>query len=89
MAKKYNPHSSKTLADIGKKHRKFRQCPHCKSKKGFELRYAICGSGMVQMNFKGQTLDADRHVSDRNEHYVECLNCHKNIEIERVQTDFI
>lgn len=66
---------------------KKRQCPHCKSKEGFELRYSVGGHGYVKMNFKGKTLDAEREVFDTIDHYANCLNCGKSIETEYLQTD--
>lgn len=66
---------------------KKRQCPYCKSKKGFELKYSIGGCGMVKMNFKGKTLDAEREVFDTIDSYANCLECGKSIETEYLQTD--
>lgn len=66
---------------------KIRQCPKCKSKKGFELNYSIVGFGMMQMSFKGKTLDAERSQTDILDHYANCLNCGVSIETERLQVD--
>lgn len=66
---------------------KIRQCPKCKSKKGFELRYSVGGHGCVTMTFKGKTIDSEREVFDTIDHYANCLNCGFSIDAERLQTD--
>lgn len=76
-----------TLAEYLKPVKRVRKCPHCKSNKGFELTYGIVGSGMVKMDFKGRTMDAERHVYDDMPRDVSCLNCGKLINIEAVKID--
>lgn len=66
---------------------KMRQCPKCKSKKGFELRYSIGGYGSVEMNFKGLTINSEREQFDTLDHYANCLNCGFSIDTDRLQTD--
>jgi len=63
-----------------------RQCPHCKSKKGFTLYYTIHGNGHEGRDFKGKVIDCEREVFDSNERSVECLNCGKPIQYEKVET---
>lgn len=66
---------------------KIRQCPKCKSKAGFELRYSIGGYGMVNMDFKGKTLDAEREQFDTMDTYANCVKCGYSIDVERLQID--
>lgn len=66
---------------------KLKHCPLCKSKKGFTLNYVIGGNGSITMDFKGNTLDAERSQFDTLDTFAECLNCRKYIETERLKTD--
>lgn len=67
--------------------RKYRQCPHCKSKKGFSYNYVIGGFGTIAMDFKGKLISTERSGSDDLDKYTTCLSCNKDIEIDRLQTD--
>jgi len=63
---------------------KFRQCPYCKSKKGFKIYYIIKGFGYEERNFKGVVREAERNGADDNDD-AECLNCGKALDIERLE----
>jgi hypothetical protein len=65
--------------------RYYRKCPHCKSNKGFILRYEIGGYGHEIRDFKGNVIGADREEVNDNDHQVQCLNCQKLIETDNVQ----
>tara|TARA_R110000772_G_C13310332_1_gene440593 strand:- start:17944 stop:18153 length:210 start_codon:yes stop_codon:yes gene_type:complete len=67
--------------------RKHRQCPHCKSKKGFKYQYQMLGSGEITMDFNGNEIDHERNPADDVDDDVECLECGKRIEIDKVETD--
>lgn len=78
-----------TLKELLKPVKKVRKCPHCKSNKGFEYSYGIVGNGIVHATFNGKTIHSEREVFDQAPNYVECLNCHKSIDVEKVKTDYI
>lgn len=63
---------------------KIKKCPHCKSKKGFRHDYLITGYGYEIRNFNGDVIDANRETFDKSSDYVECLNCGKPIDSEKV-----
>ena len=67
--------------------RKHRQCPHCKSKKGFSFQYLIKGSGMAIMDYNGNEIHSERDVFDDLPNDVTCLGCKRDIEFDKVQTD--
>jgi len=71
-----------------KAQRMVRQCPHCKSKKGFNITYSITGNGEMNMNFRGKQLPGShRETFDRLDNYAQCLNCGKYIDSELLQKD--
>jgi hypothetical protein len=76
-----------TLKQVTVTYKKYRKCPFCKSKKGFKMTYHIGGTGSQTFDFKGNILDSERETFDSNDPTVECLNCHRQIDIERVQID--
>lgn len=66
---------------------KHRQCPHCKSKQGFKMTYQIKGYGHEIRTFSGEVVEAEREVVDDLDRHVECIECGKHIDIEKVKTD--
>jgi hypothetical protein len=62
--------------------RKVRQCPHCKSKKGFSISVVLGGYHDYTMSFSGKILDEKREGSDSMESYGACLECKKPIDVE-------
>lgn len=68
-----------------KKTRLHRQCPYCKSKKGFRMEYMIKGYGHEIINFKGKVMDAERETVDYIDHAVICLSCDKHMDSDKVQ----
>lgn len=66
--------------------RKFRQCPSCKSKKGFSYQYTIVGYGREDRTFEGKVIDADRGTCDDLDKYGYCLDCGAKIDINRLDT---
>jgi DNA-directed RNA polymerase subunit RPC12/RpoP len=67
--------------------RKYRKCPHCKSKIGFEIRYTIHGFGSETKTFTGKVVGSEREVNDKIDMWASCLNCKKLIESEKLQID--
>lgn len=67
--------------------KKYRHCPHCKGKQGFELRYKVVGHGSEKRDFNGNVLDAERYVADDTDRHVTCLDCGEHIDIEKVETE--
>lgn len=65
----------------------YRQCPHCKSKKGFKLTYSILGNGYEIINFKGKVIDSEKDEVNAIDRDVECLDCGKFIPSEKVEHD--
>lgn len=61
-----------------------RKCPKCKSTKGFEVTYNIGGDGMEIRDFKGNVKDAERSVTDMDNH-ITCLDCGANLDEYNVQ----
>lgn len=61
-----------------------RQCPYCKSKKGFKIEYQVKGYGYEIRNFHNKVLDAHREIVDGNERAC-CLNCNKEINTYKLQ----
>lgn len=76
-----------TIKQVLAPKRKIRKCPNCKSTKGFELSYVITGNGTVKMDFKRNTLTAERETFDHLDSYAHCLNCGKSIDAEYLKTD--
>lgn len=68
-----------------KKKRFIRQCPHCKSKKGYRVSYVIHGYGHEDKTFSGKTIDANRTVADDIDIDVVCLHCEKRFDTELVE----
>ena len=64
---------------------KHRICPKCKSNKGFRLEYKIIGYGHIDFTFSGKQIDCNRETYDKTDSFVECLNCGKGIDIEKVK----
>lgn len=63
--------------------RKIRQCPHCKSKKGFSVSVILGGFQETKMSFQGKIIDVERHGSDDVDEYsAKCLDCKKSINTE-------
>lgn len=67
--------------------RKHRQCPVCKSKKGFQIDYSISGNGFEIRNFQGKVLDTERNIYDDTESYAVCVNCNAHIDAEKLEID--
>jgi len=64
-----------------------RQCPHCKSNKGFKLDYQIGGYGHEVYDFKGNAVSSEREGADSIENQVTCLDCGGFIDTHKVQTE--
>ena len=64
--------------------KKIRQCPFCKSKQGFEIRYILGGYHDFKMSFSGRIISSEREGSDTIENYASCLQCNKLIPMERL-----
>jgi hypothetical protein len=69
------------------KNRKHRQCPHCKSKKGFVYMVILGGYHQFEMTFNGKIITNERHGTDNVDKYAQCLSCKKLIDIDYLQTD--
>ena len=66
--------------------RKHRQCPYCKSKKGFRYEYSIGGYGFEVRDFYGVVHGAEREmVDDIDEHTVRCLNCDAKLDQTKLE----
>lgn len=59
--------------------RKVRQCPHCKSKKGFQIFVRLGGYLELRISFAGKVIESERNGSDDIEKYASCLECGKRI----------
>ena len=66
--------------------KKYRQCPYCKSKKGFRIRYTIGGYGHEDRTFKGDVIDSYRSGADDIDNYAECLECGKLIDSVKLES---
>ena len=62
--------------------RKKRQCPFCKSKKGFEIHIFLGGTHVKHMSFDGKVLFDEREGTDKIENFARCLDCKKLIDVE-------
>jgi len=62
--------------------RKVRQCPYCKSKKGFHIFITLGGHESKEMNFKGKILKQNRSGTDDIDKHGNCLECGKSIDAE-------
>lgn len=66
--------------------KKYRKCPHCKSRTGFTVRINLKGYQEERRDFSGKlVVILDRRGADEIENYVECLNCKKPIPTENVK----
>ena len=65
-----------------------RQCPNCKSKKGFTVNYVLGGSHEMTFDFKGNLNLEKREGTDKLDRWAECLNCKKTIEVEKLEINF-
>lgn len=66
--------------------RKYRRCPHCKGKTGFLVTVYLGGYEESKVTFNGKIIDQKRSGTDDIENRVECLDCGKFIETEKVET---
>ena len=64
--------------------RKYRKCPHCDSKKGFEILIMLGGTQEEKRDFNGKILDCDRNGADDHPSDGSCLECGKLIPIEKL-----
>jgi len=62
--------------------RKKRQCPFCKSKRGFEIQINLGGTHIKHMSFDGKVLFDEREGTDSIDKYARCLDCHRLIDVE-------
>ena len=63
---------------------KVRKCPHCKSKKGFEVTIMLGGYQTYICDFNGKVIDTERVGADSVDKHVSCLDCKKTIRTENV-----
>lgn len=75
---------AQTYYTVNKK-RFIRQCPHCKSKKGYRQSYIIYNRGHEDVTFTGKIIDADQTQNIDIDRFVECLDCGKSFERDLVQ----
>ena len=66
---------------------KYKQCPHCKSKKGFYFIVTLGGLEYISKSFDGDTISQDRRGLDKIERYATCMNCGHQIDTNRLNTD--
>lgn len=64
--------------------RKIRKCPHCKSKRGFQIYISLGGHEHKEMDFNGKLLKQDRDGTDDIDKYASCLDCNKLIDSKKL-----
>lgn len=69
--------------------RKYRKCPHCGSKKGFQITVFLGGNMEYDVDFNGTILNSNRNGIDDIENYATCLECGRLIDSEKLDTDNI
>lgn len=70
--------------------RKIRQCPHCKSKKGFSVSVTLGGHQESKVTFQGKILDVERHGSDSLDEYsAKCLDCKGSLDTKLLDIENI
>lgn len=69
--------------------RKHRQCPFCKSRKGFRVTVQLGGYQEMEMSFKGKLLNIEREGIDDIEPYAHCLNCQRLIATDNLDLEFV
>lgn len=63
---------------------KIRQCPHCKSKKGFNIIVFLGGYEERVVSFNGNLIKTVREGTDRIDNYANCLACGKSIDSDKL-----
>lgn len=66
---------------------KYRVCPFCKSKAGFEIRTQIHGYYIDKVLFNGKVISTNKTVVNDVDKYASCLNCFKLMPIEKLKTE--
>ena len=67
--------------------RKYRQCPYCKNKKGFSFIVTLGGTEYVSKKFNGEVISQERWGKNKIDNYATCMNCGKQIDTDRLDTD--
>lgn len=63
--------------------KKFKECPYCKSKKGFSVLYHRRGRIIENKTFAGKNISSEVDPADIIS-YAECLNCEKTLDHKRL-----
>lgn len=66
---------------------KIAACPHCGTKKGFEVYIRLGGHQIEKRKFNGRIITIERNETDDVDNFVRCLWCQKLIETDQVNIE--